>query len=70
MEPSRARDLTAAGKVRMTSRVTAIANSHGVDAGMATADVQATVLSMNDAGSGWASYLGADPDGSRPGALG
>ncbi len=63
VEPSRSRDLTAAGKVRMASRVTAIANSRGVDAGMATADVQATVLSMNDAGSGWASYLGAGPEG-------
>ncbi len=70
VEPSRSRDLTAAGKVRMASRVTAIANSHGVDAGMATADVQATVLSMNDAGSGWASYLGADPDALDPARLG
>jgi len=54
----------------MGSHVVAVANSKGIDTGMATTGVQATVLSMNAAGSGWASYLGPDQGGFDPAALG
>jgi len=70
VDESRARDLVAAGKVRLGVQTVAVANSHGVDAGMATADVQATVLSMHATGSGWASYMGASPEGLDAARLG
>jgi predicted Zn-dependent protease len=70
IEPSRRRGLTAAGKVRVGAHVVAVANSHGIDAGMEVTGVQATVLSMGETGSGWASYLARGPEEFDPGALG
>jgi len=70
IEPSRARGLTAAGKVRVGRYVVAVANSHGVDVGMELSDAGVTVLSMDDTGSGWASYLGEDQTGFDARALG
>ncbi|NTW29437.1 MAG: TldD/PmbA family protein [Coriobacteriia bacterium] len=71
--PSRERGLTAAGKVRVGHHVTAVANSHGVNVGMALTGAQATVLAMgasDNAGSGWASFLDADASKLAAGALG
>jgi predicted Zn-dependent protease len=63
--------LTAAGKVRAAEHTIAVANSLGVDVGMALTGAQATVLSMgDDGGSGWASFLDADSDNLAPDALG
>lgn len=70
VEPSRSRGLSAAGKVRVGENVVAVANSHGVDVGMAVTSVQATVLSMGDTGSGWASFLGQGTEGFDPSAIG
>ncbi len=70
IEPSRARGLTAAGKVRVGTHVVAIANSHGIDVGMEVTGVQATVLSMGATGSGWASYLSQGTEEFDPAAIG
>jgi len=70
VEQSRSRGLTAAGKVRVGEHVVAIANSRGIDVGMAVTGAQATVLSMGDTGSGWASYLGCDQLDMDPERLG
>jgi len=70
IEPSRSRGLTAAGKVRVGEYVVAVANSHGVDVGMAITDSGVTVLSMGETGSGWASFLGEDPSDFDASALG
>jgi PmbA protein len=57
--PSIERGLSAAGKILAAERCTAVANSKGIDVGMSTAGVEATVLSMaNGQGSGWASAVG------------
>lgn len=70
IEPSLAAGLTAAGKVRSAEHTMAVANSHGVDVGMAITGVQATVLAAGKTGSGWASFLGADSDELDATALG
>ena len=70
IEPSLAAGLTAAGKVRSAEHTMAVANSHGVDVGMAITGVQATVLAAGKTGSGWASFLGADSDELDAAALG
>ncbi|PKQ17047.1 MAG: hypothetical protein CVT67_02610 [Actinobacteria bacterium HGW-Actinobacteria-7] len=70
IEPSRSRGLTAAGKVRVGTHVVAVANSHGIDVGMEVTGVQATVLSMGETGSGWASFLGQGTEGFDPAAMG
>jgi predicted Zn-dependent protease len=70
VDESRSRGLTAAGKVRVGEHVVAIANSHSIDVGMAVTGAQATVLSMGETGSGWASYLGRDQLGMDPQRLG
>lgn len=60
---SASRGLTAAGTVSRSETVTAVANSHGVDVGMATTACRATVLSMGSgegAGSGWAAFVHRD----------
>lgn len=57
---SRELGLTAAGKVRVGENVVAVANSRGIDVGMAVTGAQATVLSMGETGSGWAAFLGQD----------
>ena len=65
------RGLSAAGKVRVAEHSIAVANSLGVDVGMALTGAQATVLSMGpDSGSGWASFLDADSSRFAPDALG
>jgi predicted Zn-dependent protease len=68
--PSRSRGLTAAGKVRLGTQVVAVSNSHGVDVGQDVTTMHATVLSMGETGSGWASYLGRGPEGFDATALG
>jgi predicted Zn-dependent protease len=71
IEQSSERGLTAAGKVRAAQHTVAVANSLGVDVGMALTGAQATVLSMGvDSGSGWASFLDADAAKLAPEALG
>ncbi len=71
IEQSRERGLTAAGKVRAAEHTLAVANSLGVDVGMALTGAQATVLSMGaESGSGWASFLDADASKLAPEALG
>lgn len=70
VEESSSRGLTAAGKVRVGRQTVAVANSLGIDVGMPVTGVQATVLSMGETGSGWASYLGRDQTGMDPQALG
>lgn len=61
VEQSATRGLTAAGSVHTFVRSTAVANSKGIDVGMATTGARATVLSMGpDSGSGWASWTGTD----------
>jgi PmbA protein len=71
IEPSVGLGLLAAGKVRAAEHSVAVANSLGVDVGMALTGAQATVLSMGaDAGSGWASFLDADAAKLTPAALG
>ena len=68
---SKSRGLSAAGKVRVSEQVVAVANSLGVDVGQATTSAQATVLSMGaESGSGWASFLDADVRNLAPEALG
>ena len=63
--------LTAAGKVRAAEHTIAVANSLGVDVGMALTGAQATVLSAGaDGGSGWASFLDGDAANLAPEALG
>ncbi|MDR3685987.1 MAG: TldD/PmbA family protein [Coriobacteriia bacterium] len=71
IEQSSAHGLSAAGKVRAAEHVTAVANSLGVDVGMAVTGAQATVLSAgHDGGSGWASFLDADAANLTPDTLG
>jgi len=71
IEQSSERGLTAAGKVRAAEHTVAVANSLGVDVGMALTGAQATVLSMGaESGSGWASFLDADAAKLAPEALG
>jgi predicted Zn-dependent protease len=71
IEQSSEHGLTAAGKVRAAEHTTAVANSLGVDVGMALTGAQATVLSMGrDGGSGWASFLDGDAANLVPDALG
>ena len=71
IEQSSERGLTAAGKVRAAEHTLAVANSLGVDVGMALTGAQATVLSMGpESGSGWASFLDADAANLAPEALG
>jgi len=71
IEQSSERGLTAAGKVRAAEHTLAVANSLGVDVGMALTGAQATVLSMGSgSGSGWASFLDADAAKLAPEALG
>ena len=71
VDQSMARGLTAAGSVHALSRVTAVANSKGIDVGMAAAGARATALSMGpDEGSGWASWTGADASELAAAALG
>ncbi len=67
---SASRGLTAAGKVRTAQNTIAVANSLGVDVGQALTSAQATVLSMGETGSGWASFLDADATKLDPAALG
>ena len=71
IEPSTEHGLLAAGKVRAAEHTLAVANSLGVDVGMALTGAQATVLSMGaDGGSGWASFLDSDAANLAPDALG
>ncbi|HET6498705.1 MAG TPA: TldD/PmbA family protein, partial [Coriobacteriia bacterium] len=57
-----ARRTAAAGGVASGLRTVAVANSLGIDAGMETTSVRATVLAQSEAhGSGWASFFGPDP---------
>jgi len=71
IEQSAVHGLSAAGKVRAAEHVMAVANSLGVDVGMATTGAQATVLSAgHDGGSGWSSFLDADAAQLAPDALG
>ena len=71
---SSSRGLEAAGTISASVESVTIANSLGIDTGMATSSVRATVLSSADpgaaAGSGWASYYSAGPGGLDPVALG
>ncbi|MBE0416202.1 MAG: TldD/PmbA family protein [Coriobacteriia bacterium] len=54
--------IKAAGGVASTLQTVAVGNSLGVDVGMETTSVRATVLARTDrGGSGWASYHGPDP---------
>ncbi|MBW6468045.1 MAG: TldD/PmbA family protein [Anaerosomatales bacterium] len=63
--------IQAAGGVASTLQTVAIGNSLGVDVGMETTSVRATVLAQTDrAGSGWASFHGPDPTGLVADALG
>ena len=70
VEASTSRGLTAAGKVRVAEQVIAVANSHGIDVGAAITGAQATVLSMGETGSGWASWLSGDASKLDAAALG
>lgn len=70
VETSASAGLIAAGKIEVSERVAAIANSLGVNVGMPVTEISATVLSMNESGSGWASHLGRDPEELDPAALG
>lgn len=71
IERSRSRGLVAAGTVARSAFSLAVANSLGVLRSTTSADMRATVLSMNDSGgSGWASWLGRDPAGFDPAAIG
>ncbi len=70
VDQSRSRGLTCAGKVRVSEHVVAVANSLGIDVGMPVTGAQATVLSMGETGSGWASYLGRDQVEMDPADLG
>lgn len=69
--PSRGLGFSAAGKLRTSEQIVAVANSLGVDVGQRVTGAQATVLSMgSDSGSGWASCLTPDAtevDGSAMG---
>jgi predicted Zn-dependent protease len=63
--------LTAAGKVEVADNVIAIASSRGVEAYAEVTEFAATVLSMGPgAGTGWASFSGAGPEGFDPAAMG
>lgn len=67
IERSRSRGLVAAGTVARSAFSLAAANSLGVSRSTTSADMRATVLSMNDSGgSGWASWLGRDPGAFDP----
>lgn len=68
--PSRERGLTAAGKLRVGEQSVAVANSRGVDVGMAVSNAAATVLAMGDTGSGWSSFLARDVSQLDAAALG
>lgn len=57
---SASRGLTCAGKIRVSEQVIAVANSRGVQQMAALTAAQATVLSMGETGSGWASFLSRD----------
>ncbi|MDP2232414.1 MAG: TldD/PmbA family protein [Actinomycetota bacterium] len=71
VEQSSERGLVAAGTVSRAEHVTAVANSKGIDVGMATTSLTASVLSMgNDGGSGWGSFTAADAGLFAPEALG
>lgn len=63
--------IRAAGGIASKLQTIAIANSLGVDVGMETTSVRATVLARTDrGGSGWASFHGPDPSGLHAGSLG
>ncbi len=65
------RQIHAAGGVSSNLRTLAVANSLGVDVGMETTAVRATVLAHTDrGGSGWASFHGPDPAELAADALG
>lgn len=71
LDQSAARGLVAAGTVAVNDTITAVANTHGVDAAMHTDDLRVTVLSMNGPNaSGWASYYGRDARGFLPAQIG
>lgn len=71
IDASRGRGLTAAGTVARNAFSLAVANSLGVVRDTESADVRATVLSMNGSGgSGWASWLGADLSSFLPADIG
>ncbi len=64
IEQSATRGLTAAGTVALNAFTLAVGNTLGVMRSASSADVRATVLAMHGTGgSGWASWLGADPSG-------
>jgi len=68
---SASRGLTAAGTISVGESTVAVANSLGIDVGMAQSTSRATVLSMGpDEGSGWASFAGLDVSALAPEALG
>ncbi|MDY0087700.1 MAG: TldD/PmbA family protein [Coriobacteriia bacterium] len=63
--------IKAAGGVASSVSTVAVANSLGVDAGMETTAVRATVLAQTERnGSGWASFFGPDPADLDADALG
>jgi predicted Zn-dependent protease len=63
--------IKAAGGVASTLQTVAVGNSLGVDVGMETTSVRATVLARTDrGGSGWASFHGPDPAALVADALG
>jgi predicted Zn-dependent protease len=62
--------LVAAGKVRVAEHALAVANSLGVASAATTTGAQATVLSMGETGSGWASFLSGDAGELDAAALG
>ena len=65
------RGLVAAGGVATDHSVTAVANSHGVDAAMPTTMTRVTVLASGpDSASGWASFASAAAGELDAGALG
>ena len=69
--PSAAAGLVAAGTVARNLYTLAVANTLGVARATEAGDVRATVLPMGESGgSGWASWLGADPRTFDPAALG
>lgn len=71
LDQSAARGLVAAGTVAVNDTLTAVSNTHGVDAATHTDDLRATVLSMNGPhASGWSSYYGRDARGFLPAQLG
>jgi PmbA protein len=70
IEQSSERRLTAAGKVEASEGVIAVANSQGIAVSTEVSAVRATVLSMGDSGSGWASYAGLSGDGFSAASLG